>query len=63
MDQERWLFAQRQDTLFDHGALDVVVLNDHILFEYLNGIQLLAAFALSQQNLRILTLTLISLNN
>lgn len=52
LDQKRWLLAQRQYTLLNHGAFDIVVLYDHILFEYLNRIQLLAALALRQQHLQ-----------
>lgn len=51
LDKKRRLLAQRQYTLLNHGALDIVVLYNHILFEYLNCIQLLAALALRQQHL------------
>lgn len=52
LDKERRFLAQRQHTLLNHGAFDIIVLYNHILLEYLNGIQLLAALALCQQHLQ-----------
>jgi hypothetical protein len=35
---EEWMVGgQGQDPLFRHGALDVVVLNDHVLLQDLDG--------------------------
>lgn len=42
---------QGQHALLDEGALDAVVLNNHVLFEYLNGEHLPAVLFLGQQDL------------
>ena len=51
--EERWLVREGEHPLLHHRALDVVVLDDDVLLEDLDGVQLVRAFALGQQNLKI----------
>lgn len=44
--QEWWLAAQGQHAFLNHGALYVVVLDDDVLLQDLDGIQLVGASAL-----------------
>lgn len=50
--EERWFTGQGQHAFFDHCALDVVVLNDYVFFQYFYRVQFVGAFALGQHYLR-----------
>lgn len=55
LDEERRLASEGQDPLLDHGALHVVVLDDDVLLQDLDGVQLVRALrrhphALSQHS-------------
>ena len=50
--QERRLVEQRQDPLLHHGALHVVVLDDHVLLQDLDGVQLLCPLPVGQHHLQ-----------
>ena len=52
LDEEGWLLRQRQHPFFGHGAFDVVVLNNDVLLQDLDGVQLVRAFALRQHHLQ-----------
>lgn len=45
-DEEWWPGGQRQNALLDHRALDVIVLDDHVLLQDLHRIDLIGAFPL-----------------
>lgn len=47
----RVLSGQRQDPFLRHGAVDVVVLQDHVFFQDFDGVNLVAAFQLRQHHL------------
>ena len=49
--QEGWFAGQRQDPLLDHGALDVVVLNDDVLLQDLDCIELIRSLPLGKHHL------------
>lgn len=49
--QVRVLPGQRQDPLLRHGAVDVVVLQDHVLLQHLDGVHLVGALQLRQHHL------------
>ena len=51
LDEERWLHGQREHVLLDERALDVVVLDDDVLLQDLDGVQLVRALALGQHHL------------
>jgi hypothetical protein len=51
LDQKRRLVRQGQDVLFHQRALDVVVLNDDVLLQDLDGVQLVRTFAFGQHHL------------
>ena len=50
-DKERRLVGHGENSLLDARALDVVVLNDHVLLEYLDRVQLVRALPLRQRHL------------
>ena len=52
LDEEGRLLRQRQHPFLGHGAFDVVVLNNDVLLQDLDGVQLICAFALSQHHLQ-----------
>ena len=52
LDEERGLVCHGEHPLLDHGALDVVVLDDDVLLQDLDGVQLVGALPLGQHNLR-----------
>ena len=52
LDKEGRLLGQGQDPLLDHGAVDVVVLDDDVLLEDLDRVQLVRALPLGQHHLR-----------
>lgn len=45
--KEWWLVVESQDTLFNHSTFDVVVLNNDLLFEDLDGVQFIGSFTFS----------------
>lgn len=49
--EERRLLRQRQHALLHHGALYVVVLDDDVLLQDLDGVQLVRAFPFRQHHL------------
>ncbi len=49
--EEGMLGRQGQDALLRHGALDVVVLQDHVLLEHLDGVDLVRVLQLGQHHL------------
>jgi hypothetical protein len=49
--QERRLLGKRQHSLFHHGALNIVILDDDILLQDLDGVQLVCTLSLSQHDL------------
>lgn len=49
--QERRLVEQRQDPLLHHGALHVVIDQDHVFLESLDGEEFLFALQLCEQHL------------
>lgn len=49
--QVRVLPGQRQDPFLRHGAVDVVVLQDHVLLQHLDGVHLVGALQLRQHHL------------
>jgi len=51
LDKEGRLLGQGQDPLLDHGAVDVVVLDDDVLLEDLDRVQLVRALPLGQHHL------------
>ena len=51
LDEERRLLGQSEDPLLDHGAVDVVILDDDVLLEDLDGIDLICPLPLSQHYL------------
>ncbi len=50
LDKEWRLVRHSQDPLFNHGAFDIVVLDDDVFFEYLDGIELVGTFTFSQHD-------------
>ena len=58
LDEEGRLEGEREHPLLDHGALDVVVLDDDVLLEDLDGVQLVRALPLGQHDLENKTPTL-----
>ena len=52
LDEEGRLEGEREHPLLDHGALDVVVLDDDVLLEDLDGVQLVRALPLGQHDLQ-----------
>ena len=50
-DEERRLAAHGQHSFLDAGALDVVVLNYHVLLEYFHRVQLVRPLSLGQRHL------------
>ena len=52
LDEEGRLESEGQDSLLDHGALDVVVLDDNVFLENFDCVQLVRAFALGQHHLK-----------
>lgn len=55
LDEERRLASECEDPLLDHGALHVVVLDDDVLLQDLDGVELVGALrrhpkALSQNS-------------
>ena len=53
LDEERGLVGHGEHPLLDHGALDVVVLDDDVLLQDLDGVQLVGALSLGQHDLRV----------
>ena len=51
LDEERGLVCHGEHPLLDHGALDVVVLDDDVLLQDLDGVQLVGALSLGQHHL------------
>lgn len=49
--QEWGLSRECQHTLLNHGALHVVVLDDHVLLQDLHGVEFIRALPLSQHHL------------
>ena len=49
--QERWLVEQGQHPLLHHGAFHIVVLDDHVLLQDLDGVQLLGPLPVGQHHL------------
>lgn len=49
--QKRMLGSQRQDPLLCHRALDVLVLQDHVLLQYLDGVHVTCGLLLGQYDL------------
>lgn len=52
LNEERGLVGHGEHSLLNHGALDVVVLDDDVLLEDLDGVELVGALSLSQHHLR-----------
>jgi len=50
-DEEWGLASHGQDPLFHSGAVDVVILNYHVLLEYFHRVQLVSALPLRQSHL------------
>ena len=50
-DEEGGLFGQCQYPFLGHGTVDVVVLNDHVLLENLDGEQLFRRLVFRQEHL------------
>lgn len=50
--QERGLILQCQDSFFNHGALHVIVLDHHVLFQDFDCIELLCALPVCQHHLQ-----------
>ena len=51
LDEERRLLGQSEDPLLNHGTVDVIVLDDDVLLEDLDGVKLVSPLSLSQHNL------------
>ena len=51
LDEEWRLLGQSEDPLLDHGAVNVIVLDDDVLLEDLNGIEFVCPLSLSQHHL------------
>ena len=51
LDEEWRLLGQSEDPLLDHGAVNVIVLDDYVLLEDLNGVELVCPLSLSQHHL------------
>ena len=51
LDEEWRLLGQSEDPLLDHGAVDVIVLDDDVLLEDLDGVKLVCPLSLSQHHL------------
>lgn len=49
--QEWWLLRQRQHTLLHHSALDIVVLDDDVFLQDLDGEKIVGALSLGQHHL------------
>lgn len=50
--QERRLLGKRQHSLFHHGAVNVIILDDDVLLEDLDGVQLVCTLSLGQHDLK-----------
>ena len=51
LDKEWRLLGQGEHPLLDHGAVDVVILDDDVLLEDLDRVQLVSPLPLSQHHL------------
>ena len=51
LDEERRPVAHGQHVLLHHGALDVVVLDDDVLLQDLDGVQFVRSLAFGQHHL------------
>ena len=51
LDEEWRLLGQSEDPLLDHGAVDVIILDDDVLLEDLDGVKLVCPLSLSQHHL------------
>lgn len=52
MSEEGRLARESQDSLLHHSALNIIILNHHILLQDLHGVQLICAFTLCQHDLK-----------
>ena len=50
--KERRLLSQGQHPLLHHGTVDIIILNDDVLLQNLDGIKLVRALSLGQHDLR-----------
>lgn len=50
--EERWFPRQSEDSLLNHGALHVIVLDHHILLQDFDGVQLIGTLPLGQHHLK-----------
>ena len=51
LDEEWRLLGQSEDPLLDHGAVDVIVLDDDVLLEDLDRVELVRSLPLSKHHL------------
>ena len=51
LDEERRLLGQSEDPLLDHGTVYVIILDDDVLLEDLDGVKLVSPLPLSQHHL------------
>ena len=51
LDEEWRLLGQSEDPLLDHGAVDVIILDDDVLLENLDGVKLVCPLSLRQPHL------------
>ena len=50
--EEGWFPRQSQDSLLNHGALHVIVLDHHVLLQDFDGVKFVGAFPLCQHHLK-----------
>ena len=51
LDQEWWFQGQCKHSFLNHGALYVIVLDDYVLLEDLDGVELVGALPFGQHHL------------